>query len=462
MFVKKNQVVFCDKWFTTFAIQTAVMVDLDALYAYYKNYPSICTDSRQVTKGCLFFALKGERFDGNKFARQVMADGAAYCVVDDPSLEGQPGMLVVKDVLMSLQELATMHRRKFQIPIIAIGGSNGKTTTKELVSAVLSSQYPCHFTRGNLNNHIGVPLTLLAMPSNTEVAVIEVGANHIGEIEELCKIAEPTHGLLTNIGKEHLEGFGSLEGVKKAEGELYRYLNRSGGCVFVNGTEKYLGSMSRVNRRKVTYKATENIHESVDNLIIIRPKQYTPVVEVSFLDEKQQEISVKSHLYGRHNFHNIASAIALGIYFKVPGAKIKEAIEGYVPTNNRSQVIINGSNTILLDAYNANPSSMEVALRSLVEMNSLNKIAILGDMLELGEHSEQEHMKLIQKALKLPINIIVLVGPIFGSINIQDSRILYFKNASETREWLHAQEIDNSVLLIKGSRGIQLEKVLEK
>jgi UDP-N-acetylmuramoyl-tripeptide--D-alanyl-D-alanine ligase len=462
MFVKKCLVLFCDKWFTTFALQTVIMVDLDALYAYYKNFPSICTDSRQVTKGCLFFALKGERFDGNKFANQVIADGAAYCVVDDPSLEGQPGMLVVQDVLKSLQELAKMHRRKFQIPIIAIGGSNGKTTTKELVSAVLGSQYPCHFTKGNLNNHIGVPLTLLAMPNNTEVAVIEVGANHIGEIEELCKIAEPTHGLLTNIGKEHLEGFGSLEGVKKAEGELYRYLNRSGGCAFVNGTEKYLGSMSRVNRRKVTYKATENIHESVDNLIIIRPKQYTPVVEVSFLGEQQQEISVKSHLFGRHNFHNIASAIALGIYFKVPGTKIKEAIEGYIPSNNRSQVIVNGSNTILLDAYNANPSSMEVALASLVDMDAPNKIAILGDMLELGEHSEQEHTILIQKALKLPIKLIVLVGPIFGSLKIHNSRILYFNNAVETREWLHTQKMNDSVLLIKGSRGIQLEKVLEK
>jgi UDP-N-acetylmuramoyl-tripeptide--D-alanyl-D-alanine ligase len=438
------------------------MVELGELYSYYRKYPQICTDSRQVTKGCFFFALKGERFDGNEFANQVVTDGAAFCVVDDPKLEGQPGMLLVENVLKSLQDLATIHRRKFQIPVIAIGGSNGKTTTKELVSAVLSSQYPCHYTKGNLNNYIGVPLTLLSMPDKTEVAVIEMGANHIGEIDELCKIAEPTHGLLTNIGKEHLEGFGSIEGVKKAEGELYRYLNRTGGCVFVNKAEKYLGSMSRRNRRKVIYKGTDNIHESIDNLINICPKQYTPLVEVSFLDEHQKECSVKSHLYGQHNFHNIASAIALGIYFKVPGNKIKEAIEKYKPSNNRSQVIITGSNTILLDAYNANPSSMEVALKSLVDMKSPKKIAVLGDMLELGEHSVQEHRAIIQKAQKMPVDLIVLVGPIFGSIHIQDSRIIYFETAKDARNWFIKYELNNSVLLIKGSRGIQLETILEK
>lgn len=438
------------------------MVELDELYSYYRKYPQICTDSRQVTKGCLFFALKGERFDGNQFAKQVVDDGAAFCVVDDPELEGKPGMLLVKNTLKSLQDLATLHRRTFQIPVIAIGGSNGKTTTKELVSAVLSSQYPCHYTKGNLNNHIGVPLTLLSMPDKTEVAVIEMGANHIGEIDELCKIAEPTHGLLTNIGKEHLEGFGSIEGVKKAEGELYRYLNRTGGCVFVNKTEKYLSSMSRGNRRKVIYEATDNIHESVDNLINISPKHYTPFVEVSFLDESQVEWSVKSHLYGQHNFHNIASAIALGVYFKVPGNKIKEAIEKYIPSNNRSQVISQGNSTILLDAYNANPSSMEVALKSLVEMKSTKRIAILGDMLELGEHSVQEHRAIIRKTQKMPVDLIVLVGPIFGSIRIKDSRIIYFETAKEAKTWFSDYDMNNSVLLIKGSRGIQLETILEK
>lgn len=437
------------------------MVGTELLYTYFEEHPLICTDSRKVTKGCLFFALKGDHFDGNSFAEQVYSNGAAYCVVDDPLLVGKEGMILVEDVLKSLQDLATFYRKKFQIPIIAIGGSNGKTTTKELVSAVLTSQYPCHFTQGNLNNHIGVPLTLLSMPKGIEVAVIEMGANHPGEIEELCKIAEPTHGLLTNIGKEHLEGFGSLEGVKKAEGELYRYLNRTGGCVFVNGTEKYLGSMSRMNKRKVTYKSTDNIYESTDSLITIRPIKYVPQVEVVFLSEQQKEIEVKSHLFGRHNFHNIISAIALGIYFKVPATKIKTAIEQYVPANNRSQIIIKHNNTILLDAYNANPSSMEAALKSLVEMKATYKVAVLGDMLELGEHSNFEHISMVQKALKYSIDLLILVGPLFRSTDINNSRIKYFNHVSDAREWIISQKFENTTILIKGSRGIQLEHILE-
>lgn len=438
------------------------MIHIDTLYGYFLKHPSICTDSRQVMQGCLFFALKGEKFDGNQFAAKALQDGAAYCIVDQPDLDGQPGMLLVPDVLRALQQLATHHRRKMQIPIIAIGGSNGKTTTKELVAAVLSSHYPCHFTKGNFNNHIGVPLTLLGMPADTEVAVIEMGANHPGEIDELCRIAEPTHGLLTNIGKEHLEGFGSLEGVKKAEGELYRYLNRRGGCVFVNGSEKYLGSMSRTNKRKVTYAATDHLQDSADNFIAIRLIRHTPLVEVAFMGEHVKVVEVNSRLFGKHNFHNIASAIALGVYFKVPAAKIKAAIENYTPSNNRSQLIhTEGGNTILLDAYNANPSSMEAALDSLAEMPGQHKVAILGDMLELGDHSRDEHVSILQKALRHAFHQIVLVGPVFGSLHPHQPGVLHFNEAASARAWFRSQNFQDTVLLFKGSRGIRLETILE-
>lgn len=437
------------------------MVDIPTLYDHFTRHPVICTDSRKVTPGCLFFALKGEKFDANQYAEQTVKDGAAFAVVDDPALDGRPGMLLVPDVLKALQELATFHRRKIQIPVIAIGGSNGKTTTKELVSAVLSSHYPCHFTKGNFNNHIGVPLTLLSMPTDTEVAVIEIGANHPGEIDELCRIAEPTHGLLTNIGKEHLEGFGSLEGVKKAEGELYRYLNRTGGLVFVNASEKYLGSMSRTNKRKITYAQTDQLHAQKEAFIEVQLTKATPFPELAFLSEYNKPVEVASRLFGRHNFHNIMSAIALGVYFKVPAVKIKAAIESYVPSNNRSQIMERDSNTIILDAYNANPSSMEAALDSFAMMDARQKVAILGDMLELGDESHKEHVAMLNHAGRLKINQLVVVGPCFGRTPFDRHDALHFPDAAAAREWYIQQNFHDTLLLIKGSRGIRLETIFD-
>jgi UDP-N-acetylmuramoyl-tripeptide--D-alanyl-D-alanine ligase len=435
-------------------------MDTVQLYNYFKQHPVICTDSRAVTAGCLFFALRGDKFDGNDFAEQALVAGAAHVIADAPHLAGKPGISVVPDTLKALQNLATHHRRQFHIPVIAIGGSNGKTTTKELVSAVLSAHYPCHFTRGNFNNHIGVPLTLLAIPADTEVAVIEMGANHPGEIEELCHIAEPTHGIVTNIGKEHLEGFGSLEGVKKAEGELYRYLARHAGTAFVNASEKYLRTLARSNRRQIQYAERTTLTGASDAFVEVRLVQQVPRVAVAFLDELGQSVTVQSQLFGRHNFHNLMSAIALGTYFKVPAAKIKAALEAYTPSNNRSQITQKGQQTFLMDAYNANPSSMEAALEGFAALEAPCKIAILGDMLELGADSKKEHQRIFRRAKRYQFDALVLVGAEFGQIEPSGRRVWHFQDATAARAWLQEQPDQPMLILIKGSRGIRLEHVV--
>lgn len=437
------------------------MVSLENLYSIFLQHPTVCTDSRKVTPGCLFFALKGDKFDGNQFVGQALSDGAAFAVTDAPpaDLAASPQCLRVPDVLDALQHLATYHRRQFDIPVIAIGGSNGKTTTKELVMAVLSSHYPCHSTKGNLNNHIGVPLTLLDMPMDTEVAVIEMGTNRAGDIEQLCEIAAPTHGLLTNIGKEHLEGFGNLDGVKKAEGELFEYLARHHGCAFVNASEKYLKSMSRAVPNRVFYLASEELHPQ-DRFIDVKLLPGAPFVQVAFLSEENKPVEINSRLIGRHNFHNIMTAVALGVYFKVPSAKIKAAIEQYEPTNNRSQLLTKGGNTIFLDAYNANPSSMRAALETLRSVPAKQKIAILGDMLELGAESEREHRDILRYASRLGLDCLVVVGPEFARCTSASAGVLHFPDAGAAKAWLDQQVFQDAFILIKASRGIGLERVV--
>ncbi len=436
------------------------MIALEQLYEHFLQHPHICTDTRQLTSGCLFFALKGDNFDGNQFVEKALTGGAAYVVIDDPAAQISNRCLLVPDVLETLQQLARHHRRQLDIPVIAIGGSNGKTTTKELVSAVLSSHYPCHFTKGNLNNHIGVPLTLLAMPDNTEVAVIEMGTNQPGDIAALCAIAEPTHGLLTNIGKEHLEGFGNLAGVKKAEGELFTYLVQRQGCAFVNLSEKYLSAMAQHNRHRVAYMRTVQ-NPTTGAIIKVEDLRGTPFLRAAFLDEQNQSVEVQTQLLGKHNFHNVMTAIALGIYFKVPAVKIKAAIEAYTPANNRSQVLRQGTTIVLLDAYNANPSSMQPALEMLHELPAERKIAILGDMLELGSTSPKEHEAILQKARRLQFNELVLVGPAFGGTTFARHRVRHFATTAEAKIWFDQQNFDQTAILIKGSRGIRLEKLVE-
>lgn len=437
------------------------MVSVENLYSLFLQHPVICTDTRKLTPGCLFFALKGESFDGNRFAATALAGGAAFAVVDDPGVV-QPGdarFLLVDDVLHALQQLATRHRRQFDIPLIAIGGSNGKTTTKELVAAVLSSHYPCHYTKGNLNNHIGVPLTLLAMPPDTEVAVIEMGTNQPGDITLLCTIAEPTHGLLTNIGKEHLQGFGSLEGVKKAEGELFDFLARHKGCAFVNTAEQHLEEMAQVVEKCVFY-AQANALTADDSTLDIQLVGEYPFVHAAFLSDEGERIIVESQLLGQHNFRNIMTAIALGIYFKVPAEKIKSAIEAYQPANNRSQLLKKGANTIFLDAYNANPSSMMAALDTLKSVPSQQKIAILGDMLELGDESLNEHQAILQYAAHCGLTQLVVVGPEFGRCNPGSYGALHFPDPATAKAWLDRQKPEQAFILIKASRGMQLEKLM--
>jgi len=437
------------------------MVSLENLYSIFQQHPKVCTDSRRITPGCLFFALKGDTFDGNQFVGQALSGGAAFAVTDAPAgdFSSSSRCLRVPDVLDTLQRLANHHRRQFEIPVIAIGGSNGKTTTKELVTAVLSSHYPCHSTKGNLNNHIGVPLTLLDMPMVTEVAVVEMGTNRAGDIEQLCEIAAPTHGLLTNIGKEHLEGFVNLEGVKKAEGELFEYLARHRGCAFVNASEKYLKSMSQPVAKKVFYLASDELHPQ-DQYIDVKLLPGAAFVQVVFLSEENKPVEIRSRLIGRHNFHNIMTAVALGVYFKVPAAKIRTAIEQYEPANNRSQLLTRNGNTIFLDAYNANPSSMRAALETLRSVSSGQKIAILGDMLELGAESEREHRDILRFASRLRLDRLIVVGPEFARCADASKSVLHFPDASSAKAWLDQQVFHDAFILIKASRGIGLERVV--
>ncbi|MFN7116453.1 MAG: UDP-N-acetylmuramoyl-tripeptide--D-alanyl-D-alanine ligase [Saprospiraceae bacterium] len=435
------------------------MVTTEQLYSIFLQHPNIVTDSRQVKAGDLFFALKGERFDGNQFAQKALEQGAAYVVVDDATVVSSAQFLLVEDTLLALQQLAQFHRRHFDIPVIAVCGSNGKTTTKDLISAVLSSHYPTHYTKGNFNNHIGVPLTILAMPPKTEVAVLEIGANNIGEIDALCKIAEPTHGLITNIGKEHLEGFGGLEGVKQGESELYRYLAAHKGMAFINKDEPFLEELAQPVKKKFFYARSESF--DMNNPIYeIRLLQTLPFVKVAFHnDDFDEVIEVNSQLFGKHNFANIMTAIVLGRYFKVPAHKIKAAIEHYKPLSNRSQILQIDSNTFLMDAYNANPSSMEQAILTFAEMKGTHKIAILGDMLELGEASAVEHSLIAQMAVNQGFDQVVLVGKEFES-EARKHHVLHFENVTTLREWFETQHFTNTVFLLKASRGIQLEKML--
>ena len=432
---------------------------IQGLYELYLRHPQVVIDSRKVESGSLFFAIKGERFDGNRFAANALEAGAAYAVVDDPAVAKGERFILVKDSLQTLQELARRHRRQFLIPVIGITGSNGKTTTKELVAAVLGSHYRLHFTQGNLNNHIGVPLTLLAMKPDIEVAVIEMGANHQGEIDFLCRIAEPTHGLITNIGKAHLEGFGGIEGVKKGKSELYRFLAETDGMAFINRDERFLEGLAAPVKKKAFYRRSENPSPS-ERDFEIKLLATKPFVRVAFIDSQAREYRIDSNLIGAYNFGNIMTAITLGKYFKVPCEKIVRAIEGYIPGNMRSQVLERGSNTYVLDAYNANPSSMREALLAFAGMEGRRKIIILGDMLELGEESPREHERIAELAAMQGFEDAVFVGPEFEAA-ARAGGFRHFATVAELKRWFGAQHFEGCHFLIKGSRGMRLEEVLD-
>lgn len=415
------------------------------LYSLYQESTGISTDSRKIEKGNLFFALKGENFDGNKYAGAALQKGASYAIIEDESYASEH-TLVVDDVLASLQDLAGYHRNKLNIPVIGLTGTNGKTTSKELIKEVLAKKYRVHATYGNLNNHIGVPLTVLGIKPDTEIAVIEMGANHIGEIAELCSIAKPTHGMITNIGKAHLEGFGGYEGVIKAKSEIYSYLRNNDNVAFVNGDDELLMTLSDgIERSTYGSMSTYDTYGSINR-------------SVPFLGIRWRESDIQTHLYGDYNFQNVLVAICIGSFFGVRDADIVNAIAEYRPTNNRSQVVKSKSNTIFLDAYNANPSSMMVSIDQFSLQPGDKKVLILGDMLELGNASKEEHLSIIDK-VENGFQTVILVGPEFMDA-YQGNKCAVFEHTQQAGIWLENNPIRDAQILIKGSRGIALEKLL--
>lgn len=423
----------------------------EELYIYFKQNPQISTDTRNIIPGSIFFALKGATFNGNAFAEESLKKGAAFAVVDEPTPGSDPRILRVDDVLTSLQNLATHHRRALKIPVIAITGTNGKTTTKELTSAVLSKKFNLIFTQGNLNNHIGVPLTILKMNASHEMAVIEMGANHPGEIDALCRIAEPDFGMITNVGKAHLEGFGSFEGVIQTKTEMYRFLNEKGGRGFVNADNEIL--CSKLEKLPATrYGTTEKCDlrgEAVNTEYLLTVKALFP----------KGWLYLKSKLIGAYNTENILAAACIGQYFGVDPIAIQEAIAAYTPSNNRSQLIETGTNTLIMDAYNANPTSMMAALQNFISIEKQGKVVILGDMLELGEVSETEHQRIVDFICQYSFDEIFLVGNQFSQSNLNE-KIKEFKHVELLSDYLTKQPLKNKLILLKGSRGISLEKIV--
>lgn len=425
-------------------------MSIQELYEIYKQYPSIQTDTRKLKKDDLFFALKGPNFNGNAFAHQALEQGAAYAIVDEAAGQSHPNIIVVNDALATLQQLAKHHRQQFSIPFIAITGSNGKTTTKELVHVVLSSTYKTYTTQGNLNNHIGVPLTILQVRPDAQMAVIEMGANHQREIASYCQYTLPTHGIITNCGKAHLEGFGGEEGVRKGKGELYDHLRENDGVAFVMWDYDYLHQMSRGIKKVIKYGTQDA--DIVGNIA-----QSEPFLEVSI--SKGADIpSIKTKLVGGYNLPNVLVAVTVGKAFNVSDDDIKRSIEAYTPSNSRSQLIEKGTNKIILDAYNANPSSMKLAIENLAKMPGNNKVLMLGGMAELGEGSIQEHQGIVDLISRYQWKEVVLVGGDFLKIRHPYNK---FSNAGEAAGWYKEQQLTDSYILIKGSRSMQMEKVLE-
>ena len=426
---------------------------IENLYRIYQKHPVITTDSRNIPPRSIFFALKGENFNGNRFADDALKLGAAYAVVDELTHGKDDRYLLTDDVLTTLQELANYHRKQLSIPIIAITGSNGKTTTKELIHATLSQKYRTQSTTGNLNNHIGVPLTLLSIRKDTEIAVVEMGANHIGEIDLLCELAEPTHGLITNIGKAHLEGFGSLEGVIQAKTELYDFLKKRDGTIFINIDDPLLMTHG-IGLTKETY----GFDPGADLSGQVIPGTDSLKMELLFKHERSEIVS--SNLFGRYNASNILAAASVGAYFQVPVEMISSAMNNYVPENSRSQVKKSDRNLLILDAYNANPSSMTLALNEFSETYGSKSVVVLGDMLELGSSANEEHKQILELLEKLDFSNVILVGPIFSQLNTTKGWRC-FETSQQATEWLVSNRIEGKTILLKGSRGIHLEEVLE-
>jgi len=423
----------------------APIISIEKLYSIFLSSQGICTDTRKLQKGCIFFALKGSNFNGNLFAEQALKEGAIV-VVDEPQKIANDKIILVDDALKTLQELATHHRHQLQIPFIAIAGSNGKTTTKELIHSVLSTTYNTFATQGNLNNHIGVPLTILSLKKDTEMAVIELGANHLRETAFLCDILQPDFGLITNNGKDHLEGYGNIENVKKGNGELFDFLKLNNGIAFVNANDADLMGASAALKRITYGNRSANIAGEI-------------ISDNPFLKIEWNNKLINTQLFGKYNFDNILCAIAIGTYFKVSDENICKGIESYVPKNNRSQVVQLNSNTIVVDCYNANPSSMSLAIESFAGLTAPKKLLILGDMFELGEFSNREHKEILNLIEQKQFSNVVLVGTEFAKADTT-TKYKHFTTTPELKKWFDENHFSNYSILLKGSRGMALEKLL--
>lgn len=428
---------------------------IEQLYTIFRANPSIQTDTRKLKPGDIFFALKGDQFNGNKFATKALEAGAAFAVVDEAEYFSGDKMMLVPDCLKALQDLALHHRRQFSIPFIAITGSNGKTTTKELVHAVLSSTYRTYTTEGNLNNHIGIPLTLLKVGTDAEMAVVEMGANHQKEIAGYCMYTEPTHGLITNLGKAHLEGFGGVEGVRKGKGELFDYLRAHQGTAFVFWSDHYLQQMSAGIQTVVRYGFG-------DADITGRALPQNSGANQAFLQVELmagcENRRLQTQLVGDYNLPNVLAAVAIGKHFGIAEEKICKAISEYVPANSRSQLVEKDGNQVILDAYNANPSSMKAAIENFAALPGANKILLLGAMAELGDESLEEHRQIVALIGRHTWQHVVLVGGDFAKLS---HPYIQLPDSAAAKEWLQQQKISGAQLLVKGSRSMQMEKVLQ-
>ncbi len=455
------------------------MTSTEHIYTLFIQHPLISTDTRKILPGSLFFALKGEKFDANTFARQAIEAGAAYAIIDNAAFHINEKYILVDDVLTALQDLARHHRSQLSIPVIGLTGTNGKTTTKELINSVLSQHYKTQATQGNLNNHIGVPLTILTIDSAHEMAVIEMGANHQKEIELLCGIAQPTHGLITNVGKAHLEGFGGVEGVKKGKGELYDYLGKSeslevgeseskkaNGVAFINSDSAVLLEMEQARGLKsVVFYGTG----SADNLVTGQLIENSPLLTLEWENNNSgKSYQVKTQLTGAYNLDNILAAICIGVYFGLSDDEINKGIESYQPKNNRSQIVQTETNTLICDYYNANPSSMFVAIENIGKISAKRKVLILGDMFEMGDESAAEHAAVIKKAMETPVDERIFIGKDFFKAEstmdygrwTMDSKPIFYETAEDAIKGLKANPVKNSTILIKGSRGMALERLV--
>ena len=425
-------------------------MEINEIHGLFLKCNSVSIDTRKIENNSMFFAIKGERFDANTFADEALKKGASYVIIDNNDYFIDERTILVGDTLETLQKLSKFHREYLKLPIVALTGSNGKTTTKELINVVLSKRYITKATIGNLNNHIGVPLTLLSFDSKTEIGIVEMGANHQKEIEFLCEIAQPDFGYITNFGKAHLEGFGGVEGVIKGKSEMYQFLLDNNKFVFVNLDDAIQTEKTENNLRITVSQIDKNAS------VFINSSTANPFVEIMY-----NGIKIKSNLIGLYNANNINAAIAIGKYFKVSDEEIKEAIESYVPENNRSQMLVKNSNEIILDAYNANPSSMEVAIKNFLQLDKENKVAILGDMFELGEESLQEHKNIIALLEKEADVKTYFVGSHFFANKIENEWVTFFETFEAFSDFIKEEKLQHQTILIKGSRGMALERTLE-